>query len=63
MGHSPADVWGYTPKRLAGFLQLGFMRRKREAAEQLSINTLASRGEPKELEKQHRELANGWQGA
>ena len=51
MGHPPAEVWGYTPKQLNGFLGFASKRMKREAAHQLSLGAMASRGDPKELKK------------
>jgi hypothetical protein len=53
-------VWSYTPRQIVGFLDLAHKRRKAQAAEQLSLNTLAARGEPQEVERQHRELTNPW---
>lgn len=55
MGHAPADVWSYTPKQIAGFQRLAAVRRRRDAAEQLSINTMAARGEPREVKKRLKE--------
>lgn len=51
MGHPPADVWRYTPRQMAAFLFFANRRRKRELREQLAIQALAARGEPKAVEK------------
>ena len=56
MGHSPSDVWDYTPRRITGFLKLAYRRMARNAAQSLSLNTLASRGDPKDVKRQFQEL-------
>ena len=56
MGHSPAAVWDYTPRRITGFLKLAYRRMARNAAQSLSLNTLAARGDPREVKRQFREL-------
>jgi hypothetical protein len=48
-------VWGYTPRQAYAFCKLAETRRRREAAEQLSLATLAARGDPKDVEQQIRE--------
>jgi hypothetical protein len=55
-GHSPGDVWNYTPRRIAGFLSLASKRHARDAAQSLSIAALAARGEPKDIRRQHKDL-------
>ena len=55
-GHDQIDVWGYTPKRLFGFLSLLNRRRRIEAQEFLSLSLLSARGEKKDLEKVMKEL-------
>ena len=40
-GHPPAAAWGCTPRQLAGFLELAEARRRREAADALSIQHAA----------------------
>ena len=45
-----------TPREIAGSLYFAERRRKREAAERLSLNVLAARGEPRELKKQIEDL-------
>lgn len=52
MGHDAAAVFDYTPRQIGGFLFLAGLRRKREAAAQLSIATAAARGEPRAVKKQ-----------
>jgi len=49
-------VWGYTPRQISGWLYFAARRKRMEAAETLSLHTLASRGDPKDLKKQHKEL-------
>ena len=51
------DPWSYTPRQIAGYLFLSVRRQAREAAMRLSLNTLAARGEPREVKKQIRELS------
>ncbi len=46
----------YTPRQLAAFIVIGEHRRRREMREQLQINTLAARGEPKALKETMKEL-------
>lgn len=46
----------YTPKQVQSFLYFANIRKKREAAETLSLNTLASRGDSKQLKKTHQDL-------
>ena len=42
-----------TPRQIAGSLYFARRRRrKREAAEQLALSTLATRGEPREVKRQ-----------
>jgi hypothetical protein len=55
MGHAPADVWGYTPRQIAGFQQLAGVRKRREAAEALAVNTMAARGQPSEVKRRLKE--------
>jgi len=45
-----------TPREIAGSLYFAERRRKREAAERLSLNAFATRGEPRELKKQIEDL-------
>lgn len=56
MGHNPNDVWEYTPRRIAAFLRFAFKRVSRKNANDLSIQTLAARGDPKDVKKQLRDL-------
>lgn len=46
----------YTPKQVQTFLYFAGLRKKQEAAEVLSLNTLASRGDPKQVKKVHQDL-------
>ncbi len=55
-GHGAEVVWTYTPRRIAAFLKLAHRRLGREAAQALSIGALASRGDAKEIRRQHKEL-------
>lgn len=41
-----------TPRQIAGALYFAERRRKREAAEQLALDAIATRGEPRELKRQ-----------
>lgn len=51
MGHPASDVWSYTPKQISGFLWFASKRLKVKAAEALSIQFNASRGDPKEVKR------------
>jgi hypothetical protein len=53
-GHHGA--WDYTPRQIAGFHNFASKRQKQEVARDLSIMASASRGDPKELKKQIRDL-------
>ncbi|MGW8177705.1 MAG: hypothetical protein ACWGQW_02755 [bacterium] len=60
-GHHPTFVWSYTPKQIAGYITLSTRRLRMEYAHQLTLNTLAARGDPKEVKKRHEELSkNVW---
>jgi hypothetical protein len=41
-----------TPRQIAGALYFARRRRQREAAEQLALGALATRGEPREVKRQ-----------
>jgi hypothetical protein len=41
-----------TPRQIAGSLYFARRRGQREAAEQLALSTLATRGEPREVKRQ-----------
>jgi hypothetical protein len=58
-GHSPRDVWGYTLRQMAAFIELGQARRRLEQAQDLSLATLAARGKEEDLKKTHGELIRG----
>ena len=45
-----------TPRQIAGSLYFAVRRRKREAAERLALDTLAARGEPREVKRQIEQL-------
>jgi hypothetical protein len=45
-------VWNYTPRQIQAYLFIAGRRRKAEAAEQLSIGSMAARGDPKAVKKQ-----------
>lgn len=55
-GHSSESVMNYTPKQVQTFLYFANLRKKQEAAEALSLSTLASRGDPKQIKKVHQDL-------
>ena len=57
MGHPPAAAWGYTPRQLAGFLELAEARRRREAADALSVQHAAMHMKPRDLRKTIRDLS------
>jgi predicted ArsR family transcriptional regulator len=50
------EVWAMTPRQIAAALKLASRRHRRELAEQLNIQTMAARGEPKAVEEQFAEL-------
>jgi hypothetical protein len=56
LNYHPDDVWKMTPRQISVALSAGEKRRRRHAAESLAFNTLAARGEPREVEKQMRLL-------
>jgi hypothetical protein len=45
-----------TPREIAGSLYFAERRRKREAAERLALDALATRGEPRKLKKQIKDM-------
>jgi hypothetical protein len=45
-----------TPREIAASVYFAERRRRREAAEQLALNALAARGEPRVLKKQMEDL-------
>ena len=57
MGHASGDVWDYTPRRIAGFLRVAQARVSQEKADNLALQALAVRGDPKEVKRQHKKLA------
>jgi hypothetical protein len=59
MGHSSVDVWNYTPRQIAAFLQLGHRRVRAALAQQLMLHTLAARGEWPAIERELRKLTDG----
>jgi hypothetical protein len=54
-----AEVWAMTPREIAASLYLAERRRKRQAAEQLALSSLAARGDARALRKQINELQRG----
>jgi hypothetical protein len=50
-GHPPADVWNYSPRQTAAFLVIAYRRREREMREQLAMQALAARGDPKAIQQ------------
>lgn len=46
----------YSPRQIFGFLELASAREKQEAANQLSLNALAARGDETALKRQHEAL-------
>ena len=54
-GHPPSAVWGYTPREIDGFMHFAGIRQKQEAARDLSIGAMASRGEQKAVNKRLKE--------
>jgi hypothetical protein len=59
MGHPVEAVFGYTPKRIAGFLHFARLRKARDAAESLQLAALAARGDPKDIKKAVKDLGSG----
>jgi hypothetical protein len=55
-GGGHPNALDYSPRQISGFLELASAREKIEAANTLSLNTLAARGDPKDLKKQHEAL-------
>ncbi|WP_164779074.1 hypothetical protein, partial [Mesorhizobium sp. M7A.F.Ca.CA.001.08.2.1] len=55
-GHSPAEVWRYTPRQIVGFIGFAARRRNHDAAATLALGALAARGDPKDLKKQIADL-------
>lgn len=56
MGHPPAAVWSYTPRRIVGFLHFAALRRKREMARDLVTTFNASRGKPQDVKRTLKDL-------
>jgi hypothetical protein len=50
-GHSPGDVWGYTPRQLKAWLQLAARRRRHEMAEAITVAAMGARGDPAEMKR------------
>jgi len=57
LGHSYRDAIDYTPRQMLAFLWMGEQRRRREKADTLSLNAMASRGKPQDLKKLQKDLA------
>jgi hypothetical protein len=55
-GHPPATVWDYTIRQAVAFSRLANIRENHRKADELSIMTLASRGEPRDVSERHKEL-------
>lgn len=55
-GHRADDVWGYTIRQAIAYVKLASLREGKEKADYLSIMTLASRGEPRDIKDRHKEL-------
>src|SRR5678815_4770597 len=51
LGHAPRDVWSYTPRQLKAWSQFAERRKRHEAAELVTLHAMASRGDPKEVER------------
>ena len=51
-GYQRCDVWEMTPREIAGCLYFAERRRKHQAAENLMLTALASRGESRDLKRQ-----------
>jgi hypothetical protein len=49
-----------TPRQTDAFTKLATARKQEELADLMSIMALASRGEPKEIEKKYKELVRGF---
>lgn len=54
--HRLSDVLEYTPRMLFAFVELSGRRKAREAAEQMALQAIAARGEPKDFKKAQEEL-------
>jgi hypothetical protein len=57
MGHASGDVWGYTPRQIAGFVRVAHARESQEKADSLALQALAARGDAKEVKRQHKALS------
>ncbi len=54
-GHPPDAVWQYTPRQMAGFLYFANRRRERELKESLAMQTMAHRGDGKDIQRMLRD--------
>ena len=54
-GHPPKDAWNYTPREIHGWLQFITKHETQQAARDLSISALGSRGEPEKVKRQIKE--------
>lgn len=52
MGHSAQDVWNYTPRRIQASIFLATKRHRRRLSEDLSVGSMASRGDPRVVRRQ-----------
>jgi predicted ArsR family transcriptional regulator len=52
LGHPVSACWEYTPRQMAAYLFFARRRRRSDLAEQLGVQAMAARSEPKEIEKQ-----------
>lgn len=55
-GHNLGEALSFTPRQIVAILKEHERIKKTEMADALSINTLAARGEAKDIQKQHKAL-------
>jgi hypothetical protein len=55
-GHSLAEALSLTPRQIVSLLGEHARQERAECAQLLSLHAMAARGEPKEVQKMHKEL-------
>ena len=55
-GHGAADLWAASPRQILAMQDISGRLRRRRMAEDLSIGTMAARGEAKALKKMFSDL-------
>jgi hypothetical protein len=57
--HPAERIWNYTPRQAYAWILLGRARHRRERAEQLSFNAVASQGDGKGISRAIERLNDG----